>query len=133
MENYLENYKKYNKILYKFLGFDKQGIDFKDFFIHDKTCGGELLRWTLQKIIHCAKDGCKMKVMEQIKSNEVEIYIQEWFDVSRKDGFICIVEIKEKNSLDKEVVSKITYFNESMDMLHRALYNACVDYLIKKS
>jgi hypothetical protein len=131
MENYLANSKKYNKMLYKYMGYDGKDVDYKDFCPHDPTLGFEILRWMFHKINHNPKEGYKMKVILTMRDDESEVFIQQWHDTSKRDGYINIVHCKEVCELKKEEVSKEIYHDAILQVSHRAAYNACVDYLIK--
>ena len=133
MENYLENYKKYNKVLYKYMGYDNGELEFANFVPHDPTIGFEILRWVLHKISHNPRDGYKMRVLLSMKDEETEIFIQEWYDVSNPRGFINIVQHREACGLKKEDVDKNKYRDAILDVSHRVVYNACVDFAIKFS
>ena len=63
---------------------------------------------------------------------ESEIFIQEWHDVTKKDGYVNVVHYKEVCELKKEDVSKEVYEDAILEVSHRVVYNACVDYIIKR-
>jgi len=131
MINYIEDYKKYNKLLYKFLGYNKDEVDSKSFTPHHNVMGYEMLRWVMRKINYNPKEGMKMRIITSVKDDETEVFIQEWFDISKPDGFINIVNHKETCQFEKDEVSKEIYEDEILNVSHRAMYNACVDYIIK--
>lgn len=132
MENYLENYKKYNKILYKFMGYDvNKELDCNQFIPHDTICGFEILRWVMHKINHNPREGFQIRILLSMKDEDSEIFIQEWHDTSKKDGYVNIVHCKELCPYKKGEVDKQVYENAILDVSHRVVYNACVDYVIK--
>lgn len=133
MENYLENYKKHNKTLFKYLGYTGKDVDYKDFNPHDSLMGFEILRWVIHKISHNPREGYKMKVLVSIKDAATEVLIQEWHNTSKPDGFVNVVYHSEVCDLVKEDVSKEVYEEAIINTSHRAAYNACVDYIIKTS
>lgn len=133
MENYLENHKKYNKLLFKYLGYSEKEMDY-GIFAPDKSIGGfEILRWVMHKINCNPKDGYKMKIIVSVKEEETDVVIQEWYDTSRLDGYVNVVSHKEICNLKKEETEKKIYENEIINVSHRAVYNACVDFIIKTS
>jgi len=131
MENYLANHKKYNKILFKYLGYNEKEVEYKTFAPHDPTMGFEILRWVLHKINHNPKEGFVMRTIISMRDELTEIYIQEWFDVLRPDGFINVVSHRESCELKKEGTDKNAYQDAVLGASHRTVYNACVDYIIK--
>lgn len=131
MENYLENHKKYNKLLFKYMGYEEEGLDYKSFTPHDPLMGFEILRWVLHKINLHPRDGYKMRVILSMKDDETEVIIQEWYDTSKPDGYINIVHHREICGLKKEETDKETYKEAVLEVSHRAVYNACVDFIIK--
>jgi len=131
MENYLANYKKYNKLLFKYMGYKEEEMDYKLFSPHDPIIGFEILRWVVHKINHNPRDGYKMRVIISMKDDESEIFIQEWYDTSKADGYVNIVHHKESCIFEKDKVDKEVYKEELLAVSHRALYNACVDFVIK--
>ena len=133
MENYLEDYKKYNKVLFKFLGYEKGEVDYKYFTPEDSILGSEILRWIMHKINHNPKKGKMMRIITSVKAEETEIFIQEWYDVTKADGFINIVNSKEVCGLKKENSDAFLYKEAVLGTYHKALYNACVDFIIKTS
>lgn len=133
MENYLENHKKYNKILFKYLGYNEKEVDYKQFSPHDPLMGYEILRWVMHKINHNPKEGYKMKIIATMRDESAEVFIQEWHDVLKSNGYVCVVHCKEECKLDKQTCDKNAYEEELINISHRAAYNACVDYIIKIS
>jgi len=129
MENYLANPKKYNKILFKYLGYDE--ADYSQFSPHDPVIGFEFLRWIMHKINHNPRDGYKMRVLLSIKDDETEVFIQEWHDTSKPDGYVNVVQHKGVCDLKKEETDKEIYQDAILQVSHRAVYNACVDFVIK--
>ena len=127
MENYLENYKKYNKLLFKYLGYSESEVDYKTFNPHNSVGGFEILRWVMHKINHNPRDGYKMRIILSMKDEETEIFIQEWHDTTRSDGYVVVVHHKEICKLKKEDVDKKTYEDEIINVSHRVVYNACID------
>ena len=131
MENYFENHKKHNKTLFKYLGYEGKDVDYKQFAPHDTTMGFEILRWVMHKITHNPKPEKIMRVIVSMKDEETEVFIQEWFDTSRTDGYINVVSHKEKCTAKKE--DSDIYEEALLQVSHKAVYNACVDYIIKTS
>jgi len=127
MENYLENHKKYNKVLFKYMGYGKD-VDYTHFTPHDHVGGFEILRWVMHKINHNPKEGKQMRVIISMKDIETDIFIQEWYDTTKSDGFINIVSIKEKCTTKEDEDS---YQDDVLETSLRATYNACVDFIIK--
>jgi len=132
MENYLENYKKYNKTLFKFMGYDEKELDYKLFAPHDPVIGSEILRWVIHKINHNPREGYKMRTIISMKDDETEVFIQEWHNTSKPDGYVNVVSHKETCELKKEETEKEIYKNVVLEVSHKAMYNACVDFIIKK-
>lgn len=121
MEDYLKNFKKYNKLIYKFM-YNKIDDDYQYFIPNDAVSGVGILFLTIHKINNMFLGSDKMRFLLSIKKNEVEIYIQRWHDVSKKDGYVNIVHIKE-NCLENQ--------KEIIDITHKVIYNSCVDFIIK--
>ena len=116
MENYYENIKKYNKILWKYLDL-KDVNDIGQEKINEAFSpqdNMEILNWVLHKIKKNPREGYLNRIVIFIKEVETEVTIQEWFDVTKPKGFVNVVKISEKSE-------------------YRAIYNACVDYIIKNS
>lgn len=131
MENYFANTKKYNKIIYKYMGYADGEVDYKSFTPEHPVAGFEILRWVMHKINHNPREGYKLRILISMKDEETEIFIQEWFDPTKPDGYVNVVHHKEICTLKKEEVDKEVYKNELLNLSHRAIYNACVDYIIK--
>jgi uncharacterized protein (UPF0335 family) len=72
-----------------------------------------------------------MRILFSVKDEETEIFFQEWHNVSKQDGFVNVVHIKEVCAVKKEDVDKQVYENAILDVTHRAAYNGCVDFIIK--
>lgn len=129
MGNYYSDYKKYNKTLYNFLEYKEEDVSIKEFSPHDEVCGFEILRWVLHKITsNPPNKTSKIRMVSLVKELEVEFYIQEWYDITKKDGYVNISHVKEcfdVNSFDKKT--------EMLNMHLRAFYNICVDYILKIS
>ena len=132
MENYFENHKKYNKILFKYLGYGKD-IDYSLFTPEDHVSGFEILRWVMHKINHNPKEGKTMRIIISMKDVSTEVFIQEWYDTTKSDGFINIVAHKELCEYKKDEVSDPQFHQAVLETSHKATYNACVDYIIKTS
>lgn len=130
MENYLSNPRKYNKLLFKFLAFEGD-VDYNMFKPDDPIIGYEILRWVVHKINHNPKPGMKMRTIISMRDEDAEVYIQEWYDVTKSDGYINIVHHKESCDVKKEEVDKEVYKDAILATSHRALYNACIDFIIK--
>ena len=116
MEDYYENIKKYNKVLWKYLGLKSPGTEDYD-TVHEHFTpqeNMEILNWVLHKIKKTPREGYQNRIVIFIKEEESEITIQEWFDVKSPKGFVNITKVKGKSE-------------------YRAIYNACVDYIIKTS
>ena len=131
MENYFANPKKYNKTLFKYMGYGKDEVDYNQFKPEDHVIGYEILRWVLHKINHNPKEGKKMRVIISMKDEETEIFIQEWYDVIKPDGYINVVHHKEVCPVKKDEVGAAELKEEILTTSHRALYNACVDFIVK--
>lgn len=131
MENYIENHKKYNKLLFKYMGYEEENVDYKTFIPHDYVVGTSILMLMIQKINHSPKNGNKMRVIISIKDEETEVFIQEWHDPSKKTGYVNVVHIKEVCRLKKGECDKNEYKEDVLKTMHRAIYNACVDFVIK--
>ncbi len=128
-EDYFLNYKKYNKILFKYIGFEKQEVDFKKFVPHDAIIGFEMLRWVMYKILSKkSEDGHKIKILTSNTASSTRILIQEWHDSHSPNGYVNVVDVKEVYPKDAEEMSR----EEKLLLTpHKALYNACVDFIIK--
>ena len=133
MENYFENHKKYNKVLFKYLGYEGTDVDYKQFTPHDSILGFEILRWVMHKIMFNPPSGSQIKIITYMKKDECEIYIQQWHDVSRTGGYVNVVHCKEICDLNGDVTEKKIFEEAILQLSHRATYNACVDYIIKTS
>ena len=131
MENYLENYKKNNKLLFKYLGYSEKEVDYKNFAPHNPIVGFEILRWVMHKINHNPRNGCKMRIIVSMRDEESEIYIQEWHDTTKSNGYVTVVHHKEFCQINENDVDKKTYEDEVINVSHKAAYNACVDFIIK--
>jgi hypothetical protein len=132
MENYLINPRKYNKILFKYMNFEGD-VDYSKFKPDDSIIGFELLRWVMHKINNNPKEGMKMRVIVSMKDEETEVIIQEWYNALKPDGFVNIVKHKEVCELKKSETDKNLYKDAVLATSHRAVYNACVDFIIKTS
>jgi hypothetical protein len=130
MENYVENYKKYNKILFKYMGYEEE-TNYEYFVPHNYVIGTNILMLAIQKINHSLRNENKMRVIISIKDNETEVFVQEWYDLSKKAGHINIVHIKEMCEFKKGECSEEYYREDVLKTMHRAIYNACVDFVIK--
>ena len=132
MENYFANPKKYNKILFKYLGYGAE-VDCKTFTPEDPFIGFEILRWVIHKINHNPKEGYKMRTIISIKDEETEVFIQQWYDTTKADGYINVVSHKEVCEANGGGVEKKQYEHALLSTSHKAVYNSCVDYIIKAS
>lgn len=116
MEDYFENPKKYNKVIWKYLDIENpDNNNIKDImlvFEPEKDYG--ILRRTLYKIKTNPKEGSIIKIIICIKADETEVVIQDWYNVNDTEGRVNVVKLKAKTEI-------------------RAVYNACVDYIIKTS
>ena len=130
MENYFLNPQKYNKIIYKFLGYEEK-MDNEKFCPDNAISGFEILRWVMHKICTNPKEGRVLKTQISIKAKTTRIDIQEWYDIKKQSGFVNIVQCEYGCDLKKEDVSENTYKNEIINVSHIAMYNACVDFILK--
>ena len=131
MENYFASFKKYNKIIYKYMDYAEGEIDYKLFTPEHPVCGFEILRWVMHKISHNPREGYKIRILLSMKDEDSEIFIQEWYDPTKLDGYVNVVHHKESCIFKKEATDKEVYKNELLQISHRVVYNACVDYIIK--
>ena len=132
MENYLKNPRKYNKVIFKYMDFDA-GVEFSAFKPDDPIIGCEFLRWVMHKINHNPKDGMKMRIIISMKDEETEVFIQEWYNTQKPDGFVNVVQHKECCEVKKGDVEVNVYKEAVLATSHKAIYNACVDFIIKTS
>ena len=131
MESYFEDTKKYNKILYKYL-YPKKEIEYSLFIPEHPVAGNEIVRWVAQKILHNPKEGMQIKIATTQWKHVTHVFIQEWYDITKPDGFVNVVHWKEKNKFFNTLdVDKEELKEELLSVSHRAMYNACVDYIIK--
>lgn len=133
MENYIENYKKHNKTLFKFMGYSDEQVNYDTFIPHDSITGICILMLIVSKINQMSTDDLKMRAIISVKEDDTEVFIQEWYDTIRPDGYVNVVHVKEFCLVEKTEENKAEYKEENLKMTHRAIYNACVDFVIKKS
>jgi len=113
--NYFEESKKHRKLLWDYLGIHKDGkiiksVD-KDFKPEEHF---ELLRLIYHKIRNTPREGHIIKIIKELYADKCRVTIQEWFDTSKPEGHYEVVKVEDKNE-------------------HRAVYNACVEFIIKTS
>ena len=131
MESYFEDTKKYNKVLYKYM-YPKMEIEYNLFTPDHPVSGYEIVRWAMQKILHNSKQGINLKLAISQWQHVTHVFIQEWYDLSKPNGYVNIVHWKEKNKyFDNPDIDKDKLKEELLSVSHRALYNACIDYIIK--
>lgn len=131
MESYFDSCKKYNKILYKFM-YPESEIEYSLFTPEHPISGFEMVRWVMAKILHNPKGDNLLAVKTTNWDGVSHVFIQEWYNLDLPNGFVNIVHWKEKSIYGKEAdVNKDILKEELLSVSHRALYNACVDYIIK--
>lgn len=115
------------------MGYENKDVEYKDFYPHDHIIGFEILRWIMHKINHNPREGYKMRIIMLMRDDETEIFIQEWHNTSKPDGYVNVVHHKEICALKKEETDKEIYKDAILQVSHKAVYNSCVDFIIKTS
>ena len=115
------------------MGYEDKDVEYKNFCPHDKTMGTEILRWVIHKISHNPREECKIRTIISIKDVETTVFIQEWHNTAKPDGYVNVVHQKEICDLKESETDKETYQDALIQVSHRAIYNACVDFIIKIS
>lgn len=115
MENYYDNPAKYNKVLWKYLGLKDKETDLHPEEVNENFKPEEhyeILRWIMHKIKKSPRPGYLIRILIGLKADETEVYIQEWYDIKNAHGHVDVVRVSAKKE-------------------HEAIYNACVNYVLK--
>jgi len=108
------------------MNYEKDEISYELFQPEHPISGYEITRWVMHKIIHNPKPNKQIRFINLVKEKETEVFVQEWYDINSPKGYVNIVHLKEKCNCNKKNIKE-----EIIATSHRALYNACVDYIIK--
>jgi type V secretory pathway adhesin AidA len=83
----------------------------------------------LQKILNNPKNpNNKIRLVSLVKEKETEYFLQDWYDITKPDGYVNISNVKEFYNENTDNPK-----NELLNVSLRAFYNVCVDYIIKIS